>query len=134
MKSLDEKAIFLLSVQQGLHESLKVSLHLQENALSPPIGLLRIDYGNSPPHTNPATLKESVPEFAIPYIGEEIKCDHAHFYVSGYKPLAWAVPLEAFDFPVKNISDFESFEDAVIKFSEKINLKTRLLLERRLYL
>ena len=35
LKSLDENSSFLLSVQQGLHESLKVSLHLQENASSP---------------------------------------------------------------------------------------------------
>ena len=134
LKAITEDFRFLLNIHQGKHDHLKLSLHLQETVSSSPVGLLRIDYGNSPPHTNPLALKDSVPSFAIPYAGQEIKCNHAHFYVSGYKSLAWAVPLEAFDFSVRYISDFELFENAIAEFAEKINLKTRLLLGRMLYL
>lgn len=44
------------------------------------------------------------------------------FYVEGFRDLAWAVPLNAYDFPVASINSMEDFALAVKAFTKKINI------------
>jgi len=109
MASVEGGHQFLFNVQQNRHDRLKINLHFQENRQSSPIELLRIDYGTNIAHSNPKVLNDNVPKFAAPYVGKRIVGNHAHFYVEGYPCLTWAVPLSAFDFPIKEVIDYDSF-------------------------
>lgn len=83
---------------------------------------------------NPKTINEYVPSIARDYQGRYIKESHLHFYVEGYKPLAWAIPLQVSDFPVKSIQNSENLFSALEAFCSKINLTTKILTEGRLFL
>ena len=47
-----------------------------------------------------------------------------HMFVEGYKPLAWAIPLEDTKFPVKQLTDPSDLNDLIFSFAELINLKS----------
>ena len=127
----DGNLIFCLAIHQREQNHLKITLHFQDNSKF--IGLLRIDYNGS--HKNPKILNANVPSFAVPFADTVIKESHAHFYVQGYKPLAWAIPLSSYDFEVKDIFDSDSsFVQAVQAFCRKINIVTHCDIEGRLFL
>lgn len=127
----DGNRIFLLEIRQEKPKRLKISLHFQENSQYE--GLLRIDYNGK--HKNPANPNQYVPEIAIPYVNSFIEENHIHFFVQGYKHLAWAVPLSVYnDFGTKDVSDFDSFMCAMHEFCQKINITTQCSIEGRLFL
>lgn len=130
MQSLDGNNVFLLQLSQGLYNQACIDFHFQENAQY--IGLLRIDYNNV--HKNPKSINEHVPPIAREYQGQYIYESHLHFYVEGYKNLAWAIPLTVSDFPVKSIQNTENLFSALEAFCSRINLTTKILTEGRLFL
>ena len=134
MDSVEGNHKFLFNVQQSRHDRLKIDLHFHENKQPNPVGLLRIDYGTNIAHRNPAGLNDHVPKFARPYVDKRIEGSHAHFYVADYPYLAWAVPLDIFDFPIKEVLNYDSFVNSVNNFCKKINVRTKILLERRFFL
>lgn len=129
LRSIDGNHLFLLEISQGKRR-LKITLHFQENTQF--VGLLRVDYQGT--HQNPVECNEFVPDFAKPYAKQDIKENHIHFHVQGYKPLAWAIPLRISKFPVKEIMDMDSFIGALEAFQRTIHLDTKFLYEGRLFL
>ncbi|MBN2683099.1 MAG: hypothetical protein JXR58_11365 [Bacteroidales bacterium] len=113
---------FLLDVKQGKKNNLKFDLHFQENESI--TWLLRVDYNGQ--HQNPEVANEFVPDFIRPYEGMwfEYSDHHIHYFVQGYKQLAWAVPLKSDSFPVKEITDFNSMKNAFIEFIKRVNIVT----------
>lgn len=116
---------FLWEISQSRKNNVKISLHFQDDENK--IGLFRIDYNSG--HKNPETALPDLPLIFKPYIGKWFDSNehHAHYYVYGYKPLAWAIPLTESDFKVKNIKNPHSdFINAIINFAEIINLETKI--------
>jgi len=121
----DDEFSFLWEIRQSAKNALKISLHVQEDDSK--IGLKRIDYYGG--HKNPENINEFVPEKFHQYAGKEFaNCEHhIHYYVQGYKPLAWAIPLIDDDFEIKTIESEEfnkSFSNIVILFAKTINIET----------
>ena len=122
--SLDCNEVFLMQIKQNrMH--LKIDFHFQDN--SSHIGLLRVDYNGE--HKNPEIANEYVPEIALPYTGNIISESHIHFHVESYKSLAWAVPLNVYDFAIKKMTDGKTFYEATKEFCRKINLQTEIEFE-----
>lgn len=130
MKSLDRRYSFLLQIRQKLDHT-KITFHFQENQRF--IGLLRIDF-NGPPHQNPEVVNESVPDWLAKYQGRCIEGSHVHYYVQGYRSLAWACPLKADGFPVKTMQGIQDFDRALNAFCQRIHLLTKFTGEGRLLL
>jgi hypothetical protein len=124
----DDEFTFLWEIQQGKKNTIRISLHYQENDSK--TGLLRIDYNGG--HTNPVTVSDSVPEKFHQYAGKVFSNDehHIHYHVEGYKSLSWAIPLTDDEFEVKELNesnDFNnSFANAVILFAKAINVETTI--------
>lgn len=112
----------MIDVKESEKKSLKISLHHQDNSTQN--GLLRVDFYSR--HLNPANLIPTVPEKFKPFAGLWLDNynGHIHYVVDGYKPLAWAIPLDADDFPVKELIKREDYINALKAFFDKINLKT----------
>ena len=127
----DDETFFLLVVKQGKKRALKLSLHHQEHEAH--IALLRVDYSGG--HQNPSTWTNAVPEKFHPYVAKWFGFDepHIHYYVEGYKTLAWALPLINDNFPVKQISEGDDIGDAIRAFGRAIALQTNLLVDRYLF-
>ena len=51
---------------------------------------------------------------------------HIHYVIDGYKPLAWAIPLEIDGFPVKKLEGRHDYTDTLDAFFRKINLRTAI--------
>jgi len=120
---INDEFSFLWEIKQSSKNTLKISLHIQENDSK--IGLLRIDYNGS--HKNPEYINEFVPEKFHKYKGKEFinSEHHIHYYVQGYKSLAWAIPLIDDDFEIKTIKNpNHQFTDIIKLFAKKINLET----------
>lgn len=113
---------FLLDVKQGKKNNLKFDLHFQENESI--TWLLRVDYNGQ--HKNPEVANEFVPDFIKPFEGKwfDYSDHHIHYFVQGYKQLAWAVPLSKDSFKVKEISDFNSMKNAFLEFTNRVNIAT----------
>lgn len=121
----DIEFTFLWEIKQSSKNKIKISLHHQENDSK--TGIFRIDYNGS--HTNPMTANEFVPEKYHSFVGKYFNNEHhVHYYVEGYKPLAWAIPLSADEFEIKDLgnkSDFNiTFAKVIVEFAKAINLKT----------
>ena len=114
----------LADIKESEKKSLKISLHHQDNSTQN--GLLRIDYNGR--HMNPVDLTPSVPDIFRPFAGQWLDdyAGHIHYVVNGYKPLAWAIPLELDDFPVKELNGREDYSRTLKAFFQKINLKTAI--------
>lgn len=107
---------------------LKTSIHhLESNSY---VGLLRIDYKGS--HHNPTNILPTLPDFLVPYADKwfEPNESHMHIYVEGYKNLAWAIPLDDIDFPVKDINQPSDLSDLIINFARQINLKSLINIQQ----
>lgn len=112
----------LVNIKESEKKSLKISLHHQDNSTQN--GLLRVDFNGR--HFNPVDISETVPETFRPFAGQWLDnyAGHIHYVVNGYKPLAWAIPLEVDDFTVKEINSREDYIRTLNAFFQKINLKT----------
>ena len=126
----DEEYIFLMEVQQSSKFSLKFDLHHQEDQTK--IGLIRINYFGK--HKNPENITDKVPVNFHQYAGKwfDYNEHHIHYYVEGYKLLAWAIPLTNDQFPIKNISNNPDIVNAFLHFCSKINLVTKIQFEESL--
>lgn len=114
----------LVDIKESEKKSLKISLHHQDNSTQN--GLLRVDYNSR--HLNPVDITPSVPDAFKPFAGLWLDeyAGHIHYVVDGYKPLAWAIPLEVDDFPVKELTGREDYVNTLRAFFGKINLKTMI--------
>lgn len=110
--------------------ALRISLHHQDNTTQH--GLLRVDYGGG--HKNPEEIIDSLPERFHSFAGVRLDNHggHIHYVVDGYKPLAWAIPLEVDDFPVKTIAGREHYPQTLQAFLAKINVKTEITFSNQL--
>lgn len=111
---------FFIEINPSTKMRFKMTLHCQEENTN--IALLRIDYKGT--HVkNPEQVKDTVPEFLKPYAGREFKREsHIHFYVEGYKPLAWAMPLSKYNFEIKNLENDNDYTDALFHFGRFLNV------------
>lgn len=130
LQSEDGNQIFLLNIEQSTKRHFKITLHFQENATF--TGLFRVDYHGE--HKNPEKANDKVPEFIKAYRGQYIDDSHVHIYVEGYKPLAWAIPITEYDFSIKDVTNFTSFERAIDEFCQRMNVISRYFIEGRLFL
>lgn len=114
----------LINIKESEKKSLKISLHHQDNSTQN--GILRIDYNGR--HLNPVEVIPNLPEIFIPFAGQWLDeyPSHIHYVVNGYKPLAWAIPLDFDDFPVKELNGREDYSQILNAFFNKINLKTTI--------
>lgn len=114
----------LINIKESEKKSLKISLHHQDNNTQN--GILRIDFNGR--HLNPVEILPSLPEIFRPFAGQWLDdySSHIHYVVNGYKPLAWAIPLEFDEFPVKILNGREDYPLTLNAFFEKINLHTKI--------
>ncbi len=114
----------LIDIKESEKKSLKISLHHQDNSTQN--GVLRVDYNGR--HLNPVDVIPSLPEIFRPFAGQWLDnyAGHIHYVVNGYKPLAWAIPLQIDKFPVKELNGREDFSKTLSAFFQKINLKTNV--------
>ncbi len=128
----DPVQTFLVDIKESDKKSLKISFHHQDDVTQN--GLLRVDYYSR--HKNPEEILDTVPEHFKPYAG--IYLDdypgHIHYIVDGYSPLAWAIPLEEDEFPVKDIKNIGDVKEALTAFFTKINIKTKITLTAQMRL
>lgn len=122
VSEIDESFTFLLEVIQGKKNHLKFTLHFMETASN--YGLLRVDYNAR--HKNPEVANEFVVDELKPYTGVWIEESHIHYYVQGYKPLAWAIPLDDSDFLVKSLQHSNDIPRAFNAFCQAINVTTHV--------
>lgn len=114
----------LIDIKESGKKSLKISLHHQDNGTQN--GIIRIDYNGR--HINPSEVLPSLPEKFRPFAGQWLDNyeGHIHYVVNGYKPLAWAIPLEIDKFSVTKLNGREDYSRVLYAFFKKINLKTRI--------
>ena len=117
---------FLMEITQatkGPNKGLKISLHFQED--DEKIGLLRVDYFGQ--HKNPDRVTAHLPAALKPYAGKWFRYEdhHIHYYVQGYKSLAWAIPLKDDAFPYKQVTSRNDLYPAAQAFGARINLQTQ---------
>lgn len=113
---------FFIDLWESEKKALKVTLHHQDDNTQH--GLLRIDYNGR--HKNPVEITDSLPEKFHPYAGKFLDeyAGHIHYVVDGYKALAWAIPLEFDDYPVKKLDSRTDYHATLKAFFDKINVKT----------
>lgn len=119
----DNEFTFFLEVWQSRKNHFKLTLHCQEDEAS--IGLLRVDFNGR--HKNPEEATDNVPNIFRPYAGQWLENSHIHYFIEGYKPLAWAIPLVSDNsFPVKEFAAVSEFAGIFQAFNKKINLLTSM--------
>ena len=130
----DDEFTFLWSITQSAKDELRISLHYQEDGSK--IGLFRVDYNGG--HKNPCVANTHMPKRFHPYIGKDFANDesHVHYFVEGYKPLAWALPIS--DTKLKDTNfvndDYSHHKvcDCIVAFSKAINIETRININTRI--
>lgn len=125
-----EEYSFIAEITLNKKIQFKISLHHQEHNTC--IGLLRIDYKGR--HTNPVTANNALPDRFKPYVGKEFDINepHIHYYVAGYKPLAWALPLNVSGFCIPNVNSISDTVSAINSFAKEINITTTLAIQTSL--
>ena len=122
----DDDYSFLWDITQSSKDSLRISLHFQDDDSK--IGLFRVDYNGG--HHNPEFENDNLPEIFKPYIGKYfINESHVHYYVEGYRALAWALPIGETNVKVKEVEDNNrnrQIMDAILDFAELINIETMI--------
>ena len=117
---------FLFEITSHRKITFKISFHNQENNTKE--GLIRVDYKGG--HKNPETITDFVPEIVKPYVGYFFQNEpHIHIYVEGFKDLAWAIPLTAYNFPVLDINNTDDFMKAINAFAKEINIVTPFIIQ-----
>ncbi len=119
---------FFIDITSNQRIQFKISIHHQEKYSN--IGLVRVDYKGR--HLNPEGIKDTLPEIFKQYAGAffERTEPHIHFYVDGYKPLAWAIPLKDYDFDTQSVKSMEDFNNAICNFAKLINVETILNIQQ----
>lgn len=122
---------FFIEVTANHKISFKTTLHHQEALTN--IGLLRVDFKGT--HQNPAEINNFVPEELKPYVGKwfTINEPHMHFYVEGYKPLAWAIPLKLNEFGINEDYSNVQISDLLLTFARKINVTSIIKIHDSLF-
>lgn len=122
---------FVLEITSNKKIILKTSLHHYET--NNHIGLLRIDFKGR--HKNPEEIRPSVPDIVRPYVGQWMEFDqpHMHIYVEDYRPLAWAIPLEITQFPIKDINELSDLSVLIDTFAKHINIKSQLNIQHSIF-
>ncbi len=118
MSPEDRKWEFKVQYYSNKRVSFKISIHHLETNTN--IGLMRVCYNSG--HKNPEIASTRVPDFLKPFAGASLDDSHIHFFVQGYKDLAWALPLKSHDFPAKKITSYDEYMEAVKSFNKAINL------------
>lgn len=119
----DDAYSFFIELQQSRKNQLKLTLHFQEDDIN--IRLLRVDFNGR--HKNPESGNPVLPNICRPYIGLWIEESHIHYYVEGYNPLVWAIPLNTDEtYSAKSFTGINDFADVLKTFCNKINVKTNL--------
>ena len=123
----DEEYTFLWEINQSEKKSIRISFHFQENDSE--TGLIRIDYNGS--HQNPRIKSPSLPEKFHPFVGKHFEDkNHIHYYVQGYRHLAWAIPLTKSDFKIKELHDDSEFNNTFVEiiklFAKTVNIQTKI--------
>ena len=121
----DDDFSFLWEITQSAKNSIRISLHFQEDESK--IGLFRVDYNSG--HRNPETANGTLPQKFIPYVGKWFSNveNHVHYHVEGYKSLAWAIPIEDSAISTKEITGNDTnvqLVSAIQEFAKIINLET----------
>jgi hypothetical protein len=121
---------FLAEININKKIGCKISLHHQEHTTY--TGLLRIDYRGR--HTNPSEGMSGLPEKFRPYMGKtfDIEEPHVHYYVAGYKPLAWAIPLSVSGLTVPQILQESDIPKAILEFANAIHIISHLSIQSSL--
>lgn len=120
---------FLVEITSNRKIMFKITFHNQENNIKE--GLIRIDYKGG--HKNPESLTDKVPDFVAPYLGYYFQNEaHVHIYVEGFKDLAWAVPLSAYNFPILDINNMDDLVKAIQAFTKEINIVSSLNIQTAL--
>lgn len=90
---------------------------------------MRIDYKGE--HQNPYLVNDFLPDRFKPYVAKkfEINEPHIHYYVAGYKPLVWALPLSDYKFPVLYVNNTNDTVQAINSFAKEINITTSLMIQ-----
>lgn len=125
---VEDDWIFLWNIEQSSKNLLKLTLHLQENQNYVP--LIRIDFNGI--HENPPIANENVPADLADFADKrfEYNTPHIHIFVEGYKPLAWARPLNTDQFPIKEITTQTDIYNSIVAFGKIINLSTNLTISQ----
>lgn len=119
----DDAYSFFIEIQQSRKNQLKLTLHFQEDDTN--IGLLRVDYNGR--HKNPESGHSLLPDIFKPSIGLWIEESHIHYYVEGYNPLVWAIPLNTDEsYSAKSFTGINDYADVFKTFCNKINIETNL--------
>jgi len=119
----DTDFTFFLEITQSNKQHLRLSLHFQEDETS--VGMLRVDFNSR--HRNPEEINEFVPEAFKPFAGQWVEGNHIHYYVQGFKPLAWAIPLQVDNsFAIKQFTNETQVSNIITTFGQKVNLQTQL--------
>jgi len=114
---------FFIDVNPYKRIQFKLTLHSQEKFNN--VRLLRIDFKGS--HNNPEHILDTLPNFLRPYVGMEFRREaHIHFYVEGYKPLVWAMPLSKYSFDIKKLNSEEDYVTALVNFAKLLNVQSKL--------
>lgn len=91
---------YLVDVKQSDKMGIRLNFQLMDNLNW---GLARLDYNNN--HMNPEEITDKVPELFHSHVGEFFnQKSHLHYHVEGFKPLAWALPLEETEIETKEVS------------------------------
>jgi len=121
----DDAYSFFIEIQQSRKNQIKLTLHFQEDDTN--IGLLRVDYNGR--HKNPESGNSALPNIFKSYIGMWIEESHIHYFVEGYNPLIWAIPLNRDEtYPAKRFAGVNDFADVLKTFCNKINIETNLII------
>lgn len=130
----DDEFSFLWEITQSGKDELRVSLHYQEDASK--IGLFRVDYNSG--HKNPTGINDNLPEKFIPYVGKVFDNteSHVHYFVEGYKPLVWALPIGDTELKATNYTNKDNLSDklvnCIIEFAKFINIETKININKML--
>lgn len=113
-----------VDIWESEKKALKISLHHQDDNTQ--YGLLRVDYNGR--HKNPEEIVKTLPDRFHPFAGIWLDAynGHIHHVVDGYKPLAWAIPLEKDNFPVTELKVREDYAGTLKAFFQRINVKTNI--------
>lgn len=119
--SSEDEINFFWEIYQSAKNQLKLSLHAQDKDSE--TGLLRVDFGGK--HMNPTGITDNLPDIFRQFAGREINESHVHYFIEGYKPLTWAIPLTNDNrFPVTVFENSTNIIDILLSFKDAINIVT----------
>ncbi len=123
----DDEFVFLWEINQSAKNTIRISLHVQDNDSN--IGLMRVDFNSG--HRNPEMISDLLPKRFHVYAGKQFSNDdhHIHYHVEGYKSLAWAIPLVDDPFKMKTLDETNfnnSLINSIYQFAQAINIETNI--------